>query len=234
MWRIIVAFKNYIITEMGGSKAKPNKYKYILFDWDGCLANSLPIWFECFQKVFKRLNIIMSDEDILSITTYNTKKPTDFGVSKEVFDKLIREEAKVFMPRVKLHYGVKATLKELKSTNRKIALVTSSYKNTVIPMLRQHGIYEHFDAVITADDVQNKKPNPEGHIKALELLNGEISKAIVIGDTSGDIRAGKSLNIHTVLYAPPINYFFHDVKAFHSFKPTYVVPSFKELKKIII
>lgn len=211
-----------------------SKYEYILFDWDGCLANSLPVWFRCFKQVFKRLRVPMSDVDILSVTTYNTKKPTDFGVTKEVFDRLIREEAKIFMPQVKLHHGVKSMLKELKRTNKKIALVTTSYRSTVVSMMRQHNIYEHFDAVITIEDVQNAKPNPEGYIKALKLLNGEASKAIVIGDTSGDIRAGKSINIHTVLYAPSINYFFHNMKSFFDFKPTYIVSSFQNLKKIIL
>lgn len=57
---------------------------------------------------------------------------------------------------------------------------------------------ELFDVIITGDDVIKPKPDPEGLLKALSLLEVENSDAICIGDSDADIIAGVKANVYTI------------------------------------
>lgn len=213
---------------------KKRHYNTILFDWDGCIANSLPLWHTCFHQVFKQLNISMTDEDILSISTQNTKKVTDFGVSTELFNSTILAEAPAYMSKVELHEGASIILKSLKKLGKHIALVTSSFRETVVPMMKRHGIHKYFDTIITAEDVKKPKPDPEGLKKTITFLNARPEETLFVGDSDNDIKAGKKLRIDTVLFTPTENYSYHRIDYFLSLKPTYHISDPSELAHIIL
>ena len=55
-----------------------------------------------------------------------------------------------------------------------------------------------FDVIITGDDVAKPKPDPEGLIKAISLLDLGNSQAIFIGDSDADVYAGLQANVFTI------------------------------------
>ncbi|MDP3982880.1 MAG: HAD-IA family hydrolase [bacterium] len=214
-------------------KTAKKKYKYFLFDWDGCIVNSLPVWFICFHNVFKKSNIVMTDLDILSISTHNSKKTTDFGMEPSKFNELMEIEAIKYMPIVRLNPGVISLLKLLHKQDVKIGLVTSSYKKTIIPMLSKLEINQYFDVLITADDVIKPKPSTEPIDKAIEQLGGDVESTLIVGDSDNDIIPGKKLNIDTVLFAPKSHNYYHKIDSFIKLKPKYIITKFSELNQII-
>ncbi len=88
-----------------------------------------------------------------------------------------------------------ASLVAGKRAGRKTALVTSKNRAEIANTLPRMGIAEFLDAVITADDVANPKPDPEGVRIALRLLGSTPDRAIFIGDTVHDLRAGRAAGV---------------------------------------
>ncbi len=100
--------------------------------------------------------------------------------------------------------GVKEALTELKQAGIKMAIVTSRSKRSTEMVLAVLQISEFFDAVVTRDDCpENLKPHPRPVLLALEKLHVPPDRAIMVGDSSGDIysaQAAKLLATIGVLY----------------------------------
>jgi HAD superfamily hydrolase (TIGR01509 family) len=85
--------------------------------------------------------------------------------------------------------GVKDILEYLKENNKKIALASSSRKETVEKELRDAGIYSFFDEIVTGDMVNRSKPEPDIFLKACEAVGVKPDRAYAIEDSYNGIRA---------------------------------------------
>jgi pyrophosphatase PpaX len=59
-------------------------------------------------------------------------------------------------------------------------------------------ILKFFDIVVTGDDVKQHKPSGEGIKKILEILNLSPDEAILIGDATSDVKAGREANVKVI------------------------------------
>jgi HAD superfamily hydrolase (TIGR01509 family) len=82
-----------------------------------------------------------------------------------------------------------------KQAGRKTALVTSKNHAEIRNTLPRLGILEFIDVIVSADDVANPKPDPEGVRLALAKLSSGANEALFIGDTVHDMRAGKAAGV---------------------------------------
>lgn len=90
------------------------------------------------------------------------------------------------------------TLETLKTMGVKIAAVTNRTNRSSIKTLQMAGIDHLFEIVISPEDVNHEKPDPEGILLALRHMKIEPVEALMIGDTSADVGAGKSAGVKTV------------------------------------
>jgi pyrophosphatase PpaX len=88
--------------------------------------------------------------------------------------------------------GVFETIEELHKQGFKLGIVTTKIRSTVNMGLKLTKLDQFFDVVVTLDDVENAKPNPEPVEKAITHLGADPSTTIMIGDNSHDIEAGKN------------------------------------------
>ncbi len=90
------------------------------------------------------------------------------------------------------------------------------------------GLRKSISVVIGEEDVTNPKPDPEGILKAIQLLNGH--KALYVGDGVGDIEAGKNAGIDTagVLYGSSRK------EQILKLEPTYTINSLNDLMTILV
>ncbi|MFC0187456.1 pyrophosphatase PpaX [Fictibacillus aquaticus] len=93
--------------------------------------------------------------------------------------------------------GVFETVEELYKKGYKLGIVTTKMRNTVEMGLKLVGLDKFFSTVVTLDDVQRAKPDPEPVQKALTLLLSSPEKAIMVGDSKYDILAGKNAGTKT-------------------------------------
>lgn len=94
--------------------------------------------------------------------------------------------------------GAELFLKDLRSLNLQIALVTSKYRAEVEELLSRTGLNEYFDMIVCGDDVESPKPDPMPIKLALRSLGCEPYEAVYIGDSEVDLQASRRSHVRFI------------------------------------
>jgi len=89
-------------------------------------------------------------------------------------------------------------LKWLKSDGLKLAVCSSSPKETIRESLKAMGILEYFDYIVSSDEVDQPKPAPDVYLRAAEMLGVKREECIVYEDAAMGIEAGKRAGMITI------------------------------------
>lgn len=207
--------------------------KGILFDLDGTLINTNTLILETFKYVLNdSLGIKAEDDELIKYFG----EPLNYTMSRyceektdELVNSYIEYCATIHDDYAKEYDGVEEALIELKNRGYKLAVVTSKRRNTALRGLKLFHLEKYFDVIITPEDTETHKPNPEPVLKALELLNIKPDEAIMIGDSHNDILSGKAANTKTCL----VKYTFIPLQGLLKYKPDYVIDDMRELLNIL-
>ncbi|MEC0248090.1 HAD family hydrolase [Paenibacillus chitinolyticus] len=176
----------------------------VLFDFDGTLADTLPLSFDAFRCVFETYeNETLSDEQI-------TAKfgPTEDDIIRRNVSDTSKAEAAIadyyafyenhFHERVSMPRDIVHMLENLKEQGVRMVIITGKSRRALDVSLNKLGIEKYFCFSVSGDEVERPKPDPEGIFKALKLLGLSKEEAIFVGDSSADITAGKSAGLRTI------------------------------------
>jgi pyrophosphatase PpaX len=209
-------------------------YQYFLFDWDGCLARTLDIVLDTYKETFAEYAIFPSDEDITQKVFGSWEAPVLFGVKDiDGFTKKFLHRLENNYEKVSLYDHAKEVLGFYKEKGKKIGLVTTSKLRTIASALKRLEVQDFFDIVLTAEDVEKHKPDPEIIIKAMERFNGSLEDAIIIGDSKSDLGAALNAKISSVLFHPETNERFYHLEKLKEYHPTFIIRDFSELPQIV-
>lgn len=177
-----------------------------IFDFDGTVADTLPLCLECFRIVFRVHNgTVMTDDEIRR----------SFGPSEEVIIRsLVRDEWARDEP-VELFYWlyedmhdlcidpassepVRQLLGELRRHGCKTVLMTGKGRRSLDISLRKLQMDGLFDLVVTDDDVDEPKPSPAGLLRILHELDTTPGQSLFVGDMDADIEAARRAGVRSV------------------------------------
>ncbi len=210
-----------------------SKLDTLLFDLDGTLVDSNKLIIESYRYTLNKFypEINYTDEMIFEMIG-----PPLYDVFRSVtkdndrINEMIAIYRKVYVELefslVKIYPYVLDTLKEFKTRGYNLGIVTTKYRVSALPSLEYFGISEYIDVIISLNDVTNHKPHPEPILKA--LAHFEHNLAMMVGDNSSDILAGKNANILTCGVGWSIKK--ADLAAT---SPDYWIDDFRELIKIV-
>ncbi len=215
----------------------------VLFDLDGTLIDSAPIYYEIIDVVFEKLGIPPVSVEILREAMDDGEFDWDFVLParmKNRKNQLIAEARFIiddiapalFRKQIKLIPGVDRIFKLIAARNMKIGLVTSAprdYISVKLAPLRKAGIENLLQVIITADDVVNKKPHVEPLIQGSNGLEMAVEQCVYVGDTRVDIRAGNAAGMKTVGVLTG----FDDCEALKKEKPDVILDSIAQLDEAI-
>ena len=209
-------------------------YQYLLLDWDGNLAQTLGLWLDVFRLVLADRGLTPTDEAIAQSFGKTEQFFAQLGVSDpatlyETADRI----GKAALPEVELYPEALEVLNEFKARGKQTALITSSNRDNIEPLLEKYDLHALFDVVVAREDTAEQKPHPEPLEKALALLGGTKEQAVMIGDSDKDLGAANNAGIDSILFYPKEHAKFYDLKTLQSYKPTHVVGNFKEILDIV-
>lgn len=210
-------------------------YQLILLDWDGCLADTLSIWLAAYQKFFFKYGLTVSDKDIVNFA-FGTlgQGPKKMGIENgdEFFAKVQREVANN-LSLVRIHNNVNSTLQKLFASGKKLAILTSSTRESITPVIKKLGWDKIISLTLGREDVTKSKPDPEIVNKALAFYSLPANSVIIVGDSEKDIITGKNSGIATVLYYPVENKIYYNQEKLLKLGPDYFIRDFTQLISIV-
>ncbi len=218
----------------GVQKEAMKKYEYVLFDWDGCLAKTLDIWLAAYKEVFAEYNLYPEDKIIIQQLWGDWQGARKLGIDNiEEYNKKLLIALNKKYPSLEFYDHALDVLRALKKRTKMLALITSSKRETVLPVLNHHGLIPFFETIFTAEDVTKHKPDPEVIFKTLTALHADKAASILVGDSRGDIEGARNAGIDSVLFYPKHNEPFYDKEALLAYEPTHVIDDLNKLLEII-
>ncbi|MGQ9703300.1 MAG: HAD-IA family hydrolase [Actinomycetota bacterium] len=173
--------------------------EYLLFDLDGTLVNTIPLILRAFRETFRTLGIPpRKDREMLlevGKPLYQQALDIDPRRADEIFQVYQEMYDRYYQELVKEYPGVREALEGLKSRDYHLAVVTSKRYSNAHLDLESFELLPYFEALVTAEDTENHKPDPEPVFKALEKLGGCPERAAFIGDSPYDIRSAHSAGV---------------------------------------
>ncbi len=208
------------------------KPQAILFDVDGTILDTTEYIYGAFEYSLHKHSIPLVPRSEMQLMMGKSLADCyiSFAKTQEVQDLMNdHHEFQVVHPELSHVYdGVNNTLTELLHAGYHLATITSRSGAIVHETLKNAGVDHFFEQIITLDDVQKEKPDPEGILKALGTMNIVPQNALMVGDSPVDIEAGKNAGTITVGAA----YGFHGEKIARS-HPDYVIQNIGEIVQII-
>ena len=182
----------------------PQLFRAVIFDLDGVLADSELWWSEIDAKLLAQYGINYRGEYHRNVLGVSYRLAVEFY--KKVFDlsvpaeEMMRQRAEIaidfFANRVGLFPSAKRVLKELRQMNLRLAVATSSVSASVRPFLNRHNLTSLFDVIVTGDEIERGKPQPDIYLRAAEKLSLAADECLVIEDALSGIAAAKAAKMH--------------------------------------
>ncbi|MGB5917801.1 HAD family hydrolase [Arcobacter sp.] len=174
--------------------------KYILFDNDGVLVETEPLYFEASKKALKEFfNINIQFDDYMKIMTEGNgvwvaapqASQEEIIIARNQRDIYYQEYLKKEDITIE---NVHDVLNEL-SKKYKMGIVTTSRRVDFEIIHKNRGITDFMDFVLCVEDYPKSKPHPDPYLKGLEKFNAKNDEAIVIEDSERGLIAAHSANI---------------------------------------
>ncbi len=172
----------------------------LLFDWDGTVVDSAQLGLTAFEQSFAELGVVFDREiyrDVYSPNWYSVYEA--MGLPKEKWqmadDLWVRhygEQTAQPVPRAE------ETIKDLKRKGYQLGVVSSGSECRVAREISELGLASFFEIVICNEQMENKKPHPEGLETAMRALSCVIDATAYVGDSPEDIEMGKRAKLFTV------------------------------------
>ena len=162
------------------------KYRAVLFDFDGTLTPSLPLWVEGYRiALVGRFGMELADDEIIERCFFRDwgDVAADLGIaSVEELRVQVQLGVQEAFLEAQLFPLARPLLEHCRAHGMQTALVTSSPRAVVGPVAARLGLDELFDFVVSGDDVKNYKPHPEPVLTTLAALACAAAEAIMVGD----------------------------------------------------
>ena len=188
----------------------------ILFDLDGTLVDTAPDLMLAHNHVMKKFGYpTKSTEDIRNLVGKGAGAligRSIWGQAKKEFSKVLDDKIKDEMVKEFVNFygknivnestlinGVKEFLKWCKEQNISMAVCTNKQEHLSNDLLKKIGIYDFFEYVAGSDTFDYCKPDPRHLTNVVEILDGDLNKTIMIGDSETDANAAKAAEIPVIL-----------------------------------
>lgn len=175
--------------------------KGVLFDMDGVLVDSEMYIFEAAQMMFAEHGVSVKPEDALPfVGTGENSYIAGIGRTNGYEVEIIADKARTYqiydeITHGKLHSlpGTEQFILQCKKNGLKIAVASSADRVKIEINLREIGLpTSTFDAIVSGEDVERKKPFPDIYLQAAAKLNLKPQDCIVVEDAVSGVAAAKA------------------------------------------
>ncbi len=186
-----------------------------IFDMDGLLIDSEPLWYEAAQECLAKFDMAIGEEQYVETTGLRTKEFLQhwFGVfnidhahipttEKEITDLVITK----VMDGGTMMEGVLETMELVKQSSLKVGLASSSPLALINAVLDKTNMQKHFSAICSAEFLPYGKPNPQVFINCAIELGSSPAACICFEDSFNGMIAAKAARMKCIVVPHPDQY----------------------------
>ena len=188
----------------------------ILFDLDGTLVDTAPDLMRAHNHVMTKFGYPTKSTDeirnlvgkgagaLIGRSIWGQAKKefhsvNDLKIKDQMSKEFVDYYGKNIINESTLITGVKEFLKWCKEQNISMAVCTNKQELLSNDLLKKIGIYDFFEYVAGSDTFDYCKPDPRHLTSVVEILDGDVKKTIMIGDSETDANAAKAAEIPVIL-----------------------------------
>ena len=214
----------------------------IMIDVDGTLVDSVPDLSWCLDETMKQIGLPPRGEaaarqwvgnGVIRIVQRGIANDLDADHDEALFEKampIFRElYAENTSKRSTLYPGVREGIDYLKTSGIKLGCITNKDAEFTHPILKDLGLWDDFEIVISGDTLEKKKPDPLPLLYGAEKLGAKPEKSLMLGDSMSDVKAARAAGFEIICMSYGYN---HGIDIRES-EPDAVIDSMAELKSMI-
>ena len=188
----------------------------ILFDLDGTLVDTAPDLMAAHNHVMQKFGYETKSTDeirnlvgkgaasMIGRSLWNQarkelKKIDDEKIKSKMVDEFIDYYGKNIAVESKLLPGVLEFLKWCKKNNISMAVCTNKTEHLAVDLLKQINVYDYFEYVAGYNTFDYCKPDPRHLTNVIDIIQGELKKSIMIGDSETDSESAKAAGLPFIL-----------------------------------
>jgi len=187
--------------------------KAVLFDFDGVVVQSEALHMKTFLELLAPYGVKVPEKrwyrefagtgsrHIFEVLCEEFRIPEDVGAlverRKKLYEGYVRGGALKEMP------GVREFLSELQKRKISCAIVSGSHRTNVKLALSLLNLEPYFQLIVSGDDMEKRKPDPEPFLHAARMLNVPPSECLVIEDSLPGCEAAKRAGMRFVAMKSP-------------------------------
>jgi beta-phosphoglucomutase family hydrolase len=169
----------------------------IIFDCDGTLVDSMPPHYEAWAATLAKFNLALDEDRFYALGGWPTEKVAELliGEARLTLDarQITREKEAAFEQFIHLVEPIAPVIAIARQHHGRIplAVATGGLRRICERLLKQAGIFELFDAIVTCEDVARHKPAPDVFLEAARRIGIDPTRCLVFEDTNPGIEAAE-------------------------------------------
>jgi HAD superfamily hydrolase (TIGR01509 family) len=175
----------------------------VIFDLDGVLIDSMPFHAQAWERTFQGAGLMITPEEVYAREGENGAAAVAFFLRQRNLDptpelvaRLLNQKNEIFTQIADYHFfdGAQKFLDDLRGLGKRLALVTGTSRHELHNILPPE-FFSKFETVVSGDDVQKGKPNPEPYLKALAFLQLRPEQALVVENAPFGIQSARAAGL---------------------------------------
>jgi sugar-phosphatase len=180
----------------------------VIFDIDGLLVDSEPLWNEAATEIFREYGVSLSEEQYKTTTGLRTKEFVQwwfsyFNIGTAEYAKAEKRIVQLVLEKIaykgKIMQGVGYIFEFFSRKQFKIGLATSSPQELIDLVVQMAGIQNYLQATSSAQDLPLGKPHPQVYLNCANQLNSQAIKCICFEDSFNGLIAAKAARMKCVI-----------------------------------
>jgi beta-phosphoglucomutase-like phosphatase (HAD superfamily) len=181
--------------------ASARQIEAVVFDMDGILLDSEPIWREVERDVFAGVGIAVTDEDLIEtmgvriadvVDRWHRRHPWTEPTRAQVADTIVEGVAETIRREGALNEDAVRAVDHARTLGLRLALASSSPMRLIRAVLSLGGLAGRFDVVLSAEDEERGKPDPAVYLSAARALEVAPERCLAVEDSVNGVRSAKA------------------------------------------